>query len=147
MPHLFTFLPVKMSLAVASSEKQRLALAGLTPHQAFVLIAAVGTACFVLWAALARLDVIVRTEGRIIPAGKSQIVQHLEGGLVHQVLVKAGDEVREGQALIKLAQVAAESSYKTIEDQLNAERVRLARAEAERLGAADLRLPKDILDG
>ena len=55
MPHLFTFLPVKMSLAVASSEKQRLALAGLTPHQAFVLIATVGTACFVLWAALARL--------------------------------------------------------------------------------------------
>ena len=55
MPHLFTFLPVKMSLAVASSEKQRLALAGLTPHQAFVLIATVGTACFVLWAALQQL--------------------------------------------------------------------------------------------
>ncbi len=110
MPHLFTFLPVKMSLAVASSEKQRLALAGLTPHQAFVLIAAVGTACFVLWAALARLDVIVRTEGRIIPAGKSQIVQHLEGGIVRQILVQEGQVVKAGQTLMELSDIQARST-------------------------------------
>lgn len=35
-----------------------------------------------LCASFTKIDVIVRTEGRIIPSGKSQIVQHLEGGIV-----------------------------------------------------------------
>jgi adhesin transport system membrane fusion protein len=36
----------------------------------------------VLWASLAPIDKIVRAEGRIIPAGRAQVVQHLEGGIV-----------------------------------------------------------------
>ena len=91
-------------------EKPWRALARLAPHQAFVLIAALGTSCFLLWASFAQLDVIVRSEGRIIPAGKSQIVQHLEGGIVRQILVQEGQVVKAGQTLMELSDIQARST-------------------------------------
>lgn len=99
-----------------------------------------------IWLSLAPLSSAAIVDAQLKVESYRRPVQHLEGGLVHQVLVKAGDQVSEGQPLIKLAHVAAESSFKTIEDQLNAERVRLARAEAERVGASELRLPPNVLE-
>lgn len=43
----------------------------------FVLICVSALLLFLLWASLAKVDIIVRTEGRVVPAGKPQIVQHL----------------------------------------------------------------------
>lgn len=40
--------------------------------------------------------------GEIVPATSVQPVQHLEGGIVEEVLVKDGDVVQKGQTLIKL---------------------------------------------
>src|SRR5436305_616868 len=35
-----------------------------------------------VWAGSARVDRVVRAQGRVIPSGKPQLVQHLEGGIV-----------------------------------------------------------------
>lgn len=57
---------------------------------------------FILWAALTDVKEIARTEGQVVPSGYSQLVQHLEGGLVREILVHEGDFVQAGQLLLKL---------------------------------------------
>ena len=75
-------------------------LAKLSPQRTFVLLLLFSTVSLFLWAGTAEVDVIVRTEGKIIPAGKSQIVQHLEGGIVRKILVQEGQVVVAGQPLM-----------------------------------------------
>jgi len=66
---------------------------GFSPQKVLVLLILVSCITVATWAELTRVDIIVRTEGRIIPAGKSQIVQHLEGDFVTKILVHQGDTV------------------------------------------------------
>ncbi|MBN8506607.1 MAG: HlyD family type I secretion periplasmic adaptor subunit [Burkholderiales bacterium] len=96
------------------------------------------------WLATAPLSAAAIVSAQVKVESYRRPIQHLEGGQVQEVLVRAGDQVREGQPLVRLGQVAAESSFKTIEDQLNAEHVRLARAKAERANSAELKLPQAI---
>ena len=67
-------------------------------------VAAVATALVALlgWAAFAEIDTIVRAEGRIIPSARSQIIQHLEGGIIRSLAVAEGDAVERGQLLLTI---------------------------------------------
>ncbi|SFT91034.1 membrane fusion protein, adhesin transport system [Pseudovibrio denitrificans] len=57
---------------------------------------------FVVWASWAQLEEVTRSDGRIIPSAKIQVIQSLEGGIVKEVLVKTGDLVSKGDVLIRL---------------------------------------------
>lgn len=57
---------------------------------------------FLVWARWAQLDEVTRGEGRVIPSSKTQLVQSLEGGIVKQLLVKAGDRVAKGDVLARI---------------------------------------------
>ena len=48
---------------------------------------------FITWAYNATLDEVTRGEGRIIPSSQTQIVQHLEGGIVSEILVREGQDM------------------------------------------------------
>jgi len=50
--------------------------------------------------ALAQVDRVVHAEGRVVPAGKAQIVQHLEGGIVSSLVVHEGSLVKKGDLLV-----------------------------------------------
>ncbi len=116
------------------------------PRQVFVLIVMMGAAGFLVWAALARIDVIVRTEGRIIPAGKAQIVQHLEGGIVRRILVQEGAVVKAGQTLMELSDIQARSSLGQERTRQAALRGKEARLLAE-LGSKDsIDFPRELKD-
>src|SRR5690606_5832566 len=56
-----------------------------------MLLFSFATFGFLLWAGLTPVKEISRAEGQVIPAGYSQTVQHLEGGLVQEILVQEGD--------------------------------------------------------
>jgi adhesin transport system membrane fusion protein len=99
-----------------------------------------------LWAGLARVDVIVRTEGQIIPAGKSQIVQHLEGGIVRKILVQEGQVVAAGQPLMELSDVQTRSNLGQEQSRLDALRGREARLLAEVNGLAAIQFPRSLQD-
>ncbi|MBS1228563.1 MAG: Type secretion rane fusion protein HlyD [Proteobacteria bacterium] len=118
----------------------------LSPPRAFVLLTAASGACLLLWAGLAKLDIIVRTEGRIIPAGKSQIIQHLEGGIVRQLLVQEGEVVRAGQPLMELSDIQARSSLGQEQTKLAALRGREARLLAELNGLDAIAFPPGLDD-
>lgn len=57
---------------------------------------------FCAWAAMTNINEVARVPGEIIPEGRVQTVQHLEGGLVHELFVREGQSVREGDTLITL---------------------------------------------
>jgi adhesin transport system membrane fusion protein len=96
------------------------------------------------WIGLASVDQVVRTQGRIIPSGKPQIVQHLEGGIVSQVYVREGDVVAKGQNLIAVSDLLANSTRGEKRAKLDGLIARQARLQAEADGAARIVVPRDL---
>lgn len=70
----------------------------------FIIIAAI-------WANYATLDEVTRGAGKTIPSSHIQVVQNLEGGILSDILVKEGDLVEKGQALLKLNTVRFAASF------------------------------------
>ena len=55
-----------------------------------------------LFASYSSMDIVVSAQGRVIPSGKSKVVQPLEAGLVRAVFVRDGQWVRMGDVLLEL---------------------------------------------
>lgn len=121
-------------------------ITSLPPQRAFVLLLLASATSILLWSALASVDIIVRTEGRIVPAGKSQIVQHLEGGIVRKILVQEGQVVSAGQPLMEMSDVQVKSNLGQDQTKLSALRGREARLLAEVKGLDSIAFPKDLAD-
>jgi adhesin transport system membrane fusion protein len=64
-----------------------------------------------IWAAYASIDEVTRGEGRVIPSGKIQVIQNLEGGILSEILVEEGEFVEKGQPLLRLDDTRFSSSY------------------------------------
>ncbi|CAN8142281.1 Membrane fusion protein (MFP) family protein [uncultured Thiomicrorhabdus sp.] len=83
----------------------------------------------IAWANYAELDKIVRGDGKVVPSTQIQVIQNLEGGIVEELFVKAGDSVQKGQTLLKLDNTQFASSFgesQMRESQLIARAQRLA---------------------
>jgi membrane fusion protein, adhesin transport system len=55
-----------------------------------------------MWAAFTEIDRTVRGMGRVVPSSKTQLISNLEGGIVEAVLVRTGQQVKAGEALVRL---------------------------------------------
>lgn len=99
-----------------------------------------------LWATFAKLSDAVVAPAYVAVETNRKAVQHLEGGIVSQILVKENDHVEQGQVVIKLSDIQARASLATVENQLVAARVQEARLVAERDRKPDITLPEDIRD-
>ncbi len=64
---------------------------------------------FLAWSALASLAEGLIAYGALVVESNRKVVQHLEGGIIDQILIKEGDVVEEGQALMVLTDIAASS--------------------------------------
>ena len=118
----------------------------VSPQGAFVMLLVASSISILLWAGFTKVDVIVRTEGQIIPAGKSQIVQHLEGGIVRKIHVQEGQVVVAGQPLMELSDIQTRSNLGQEQSKLDALRGREARLIAELNGHNTIVFPKNISD-
>ena len=96
------------------------------------------------WAALTQIDGAVVAQGFVAIESNSKPVQHLEGGIIERVLVKEGDQVQEGQVVVRLSDVQAKATLDTYRNQLIATRVVEARLLAERDDQPSITLPDDI---
>lgn len=70
--------------------------------RATIFTLALTLAGFIAWSAVARVSEIARSPGEIIPAGQTRIVQHRDGGMISDILVKEGQHVKQGQPLLRM---------------------------------------------
>ena len=99
---------------------------------------------FILWAAIATLDEIVRGEGQIISSSRPQIIQNLEGGILAELHVREGDVVNPGDVLARLQSTQFQTQVDDLTDQINTLEVRRLRLEAEIEGAHDFHVPESL---
>lgn len=98
-----------------------------------------------LWTCLAPLSMAVVAPAYVKVDLNRRPIQHLEGGIVREVLVRDGQHVRAGQPVLRLGDVGVDADRNRLAYRAVIERATLARLESEQLRAATLRLPDDIL--
>jgi membrane fusion protein, protease secretion system len=109
-----------------------------------LLALVIGLGGFILWAAFAPLDEGVPSQGLVTINTKRKAVQHATGGIVKEVLVGEGDQVKEGQVLLKLDEAAARANYESIRQQYLGLRAAQARLMAEQTGQATITFHPDL---
>jgi HlyD family secretion protein len=105
----------------------------------FVLIGGFGA-----WAELTDINGAVIANATIIAESYSKRVQHQTGGTVSKILIRDGDRVTAGQALVELDPTDAKSELAIVQNTLDELQVKKARLEAQRDGLTELRLPDAI---
>jgi len=93
---------------------------------------------FLLWASLTKIDEVVRGEGKVMPSGQTKVLQHFEGGIISEILVKQGDHVKKGQVLYRLDNEYFDADLKSKEIELMAYEAKALRLVALINGEDDL---------
>lgn len=109
-----------------------------------VLLVLVGG--FGVWAATTNIAGAVIASGRIEVDSNRQVVQHVDGGVVDELLVSEGDVVEAGDVLLRLDPTFLATQLAITEDRLWETLARRARLEAERDGAEALSFHPELLE-
>lgn len=117
---------------------------GLQPGRIGLWALVLGFGGFVLWAALAPLDQGVPGQGMVAIDTKSKVVQHLSGGIIKEVLVKEGQQVAQGELLIRLDDAAAKANFESSRQRYLGLRAMQGRLLAERQGLRQINWHPDL---
>ena len=97
-------------------------------HLFFVLCTAL-VAAFFAWSYFGKLDVVSVALGEVIPSSQVKSIQHLEGGIVREILVREGDAVKQGQPLVNLEPLASGADVEELNARVTSLRAEIARLE------------------
>jgi epimerase transport system membrane fusion protein len=100
---------------------------------------------FGVWSATAPIDSAAVAPGILTVESYSKVVQHLEGGIISEILVRNGDSVEEGQPLLRLDSTQSLAELEMANAQFIALKAREARLKAERESRDNIEFP-DILN-
>jgi adhesin transport system membrane fusion protein len=100
----------------------------------FILVMAVMFTVFVAWAAWFEIDQTVRAQGSIVTTARTQIIQAADGGVLAEILVQEGQEVKAGQRLAMLERDRSSAAYEESRSKVAALQAALIRARAESTG-------------
>ncbi len=97
-----------------------------------------------VWASQAQLDEVTRGQGKVVPASEVQVAQNLEGGIVSEILVTAGQTVEAGQVLLRIDDTSADASLQELQETWWGLAAAIARLTAEVTGS-ELSFPADLM--
>ncbi len=104
---------------------------------------------FLLLINLKIIEVLSLAEGKIIPQGRIKFVQHLEGGIVEEILINEGEKVKINQPLVILSKKKASSEYEEINTRLKSIELSILRVDSEKKSKNEIMIPdnkKKIFD-
>lgn len=119
--------------------------AGRRIAKSAMIVLSIAIGGILVWAAVAPLSAAVVMMGNVIVDFQRKTVQHLEGGIVREILVHPGQKVVQGQPLLILEDVAQSASVMQQRDQLDAVLALGARLAAEKLNRPRVELPEELL--
>ncbi|MFZ5616511.1 MAG: HlyD family type I secretion periplasmic adaptor subunit [Pseudomonadota bacterium] len=132
-----------MTLAIASDIDSELPLEPSKAAQYLLYVIAGLLFVGLLWASIAKLDRVTRGDGRVVPSNHLQEVQYLEGGIIKEILVKPGAEVKKGEVLVRVDPTQINAQFSQGRDGYNSLAARIARLEAAAAGKP-LVFPADV---
>ncbi len=100
---------------------------------------------FGAWAIFAPLHGAVMAAGQVKVENSRKTIQHLEGGIVGQILVKEGQFVKQGETLIVLESTQVDAQLNIVGDQLAVEQASSARLQAEKAGRGTIVFPSALM--
>ena len=111
-----------------------------------LLILILGVGSVFLWAATARINSAATASGVVAPFSGRQSVQHLEGGIIRDILVRNGARVQGGDVLIRLDDTRARASFDLLNNRYLNALATQARLIAERGGKDRIQFPAPLYD-
>ncbi len=137
-----------MELKIANSEEPSLGPDDLSsmeaPKQFGLILLVVVFGVFGLWAAIAPLDGAAFALGTVTVKSYKKVVQHLEGGIVADILAQDGDPVESGEPLLILDDTQPKTSLEIVNSQFIALKMKEARLIAERDGSETVSYPTQL---
>lgn len=100
----------------------------------------------VAWATYAKISGAVIASGSVVVEGKPKSIQHLDGGIVRQINISAGDLVEEGQALIELDDTSIAANLSIYRGRIKDALIRKSRLVAELEDRTTFDIPSDLID-
>jgi HlyD family type I secretion membrane fusion protein len=97
------------------------------------------------WSAFFPFQGAVIASGTVKVSNEKKTVQHLEGGIVDEILVQEGDRVDKGQVLIRLKSSRVNASVALLQGRLWAKKAEAARLEAESTMDKRIDWPESLL--
>lgn len=104
---------------------------------------ALAIAGFLLWANWAKLDQITRAPGQVIASARNQVIQVAEGGVLTELPVREGAQVKRGQLLARFDKTRSEAAFMESDARAAALRASIARLNAEVFGGT-LKFPPEL---
>ncbi len=117
----------------------------LSRHLVLLFIIAFFTIMF-FWASFAEIDEVTRGDGTVIPSTEIQKISSLEGGIVEEFFIKKGDEVKQGDILVRLSDIAASSDLGSNEARYLGLLATVSRLQAEVEGRVP-EFPDEVMQG
>lgn len=99
---------------------------------------------FIVWSCLAELEEVTRGDGRIIPSSELQALQSIEPAIVEEFLVKEGEDVHQGQVLIRLQDIEASSDLGANRTRYLGLMATISRLQAEADGKREIEFPNEV---
>lgn len=100
---------------------------------------------FLVWAVSAPLDQGVVIQGTVVVQGSRKAVQHPSGGVVSQILVREGDEVLEGDVVLKINPLNVDANFLQAENEFINALASYSRLLAERLDEKSIKWDTELL--
>lgn len=96
-----------------------------------IWIALIGIIILIVWASFAKIDQVTRAQATVIASARTQEIQASEGGVLTQLAVTEGEEVKAGQLLVVLEEERAKAAVDNSASKTAALTAKLARLNAE----------------
>ena len=98
---------------------------------------------FLLLVNLKIIEVLSLADGKIIPQGRIKYVQHLEGGIVEEILISEGEKVEINQPLVVLSKEKASSEFEEINSRLKSIDLSILRVNSEINSSNSIEIPEN----
>jgi HlyD family type I secretion membrane fusion protein len=97
-----------------------------------------------LFAAITPLNAAVLAPGQVRVEANRKTLRHLTGGVVSQILVREGQQVKAGQPLIRMDEVQAKAAFDVLQNQYYSLLAQSARLQAEATGLRSIAFPAEL---